>query len=201
MSTEPDLIFDDGEPDREQITAILQRWSTGETNALRQLIPKIYQDLRVLAKRSLAGESGNQTFSPTVLINEVYLGLEKQEKFHFENRKRFLAFAGVMMRHILIKHARYHQRGKRGGQAPKITLEEGLYNPGDFSLDQDRLLALDDALTRLEKTDSKLCRIVELRFFSGFTHQQIADLMGISVRTVQREWEIAKCWLRRELRS
>ena len=199
MTTDPEMDLDTGSGDSKEITALLQRWSEGETEALHQLIPGIYRDLRRLAKRHLAGENP-QTLNPTALINEIYLELVKQEHFHFENRKRFLAFAGVMMRHILIKHARGRRRRKRGAGTPRITLNEELYQGGGANLDFEKLLALDRAMTGLEAVDPRLCRIVELRFFSGFTNVEIAEAMGLSERTVRREWDVAKCWLRRELR-
>ncbi|HEX4499083.1 MAG TPA: sigma-70 family RNA polymerase sigma factor [Thermoanaerobaculia bacterium] len=180
------------------VTRLLQDWSQGNPSALEKLIPLVFEDLRDIAKRLFQRESDGHTLQPTALVNEVYLRLFDQKKIRWQNRQQFFGVAALMMRRILVDYAKGRQAAKRGSGAPKVSLDESLAIP-ELINDADLVVALDDALSRLGKIDSRQGKIVEMRFFTGLSHEEIADLLEVSVTTVKREWRTARLWLYREL--
>ena len=178
------------------VTKILQDWSQGDASALERLIPLVFEDLRQIAGRLFQRESDGHTLQPTALVNEVYLRLMGQRKMHWQNREQFFGVAGLLMRRILVDYAKGRQAAKRGSGAPRVPLDETIAVPEMRDLD---VVALDEALSRLAEVDPRQGRIVEMRFFMGLSHEEIADVLKISVTTVKREWKTAKLWLYREL--
>jgi RNA polymerase sigma factor (TIGR02999 family) len=178
------------------VTQLLQDWSQGDLSALERLIPLVFDDLRQIASRLFQRESDGHTLQPTALVNEVYLRLVDQRKIHWQNRAQFFGVAAMLMRRILLDYAKGRQAAKRGSGAPKVQLDESIAVLEMRDLD---VVALDEALTELAEIDPRQGRIVEMRFFVGLSHEEIADLLEISVTTVKREWRMAKLWLYREL--
>ena len=161
------------------------------------LLSLVYDELRRQAHRYLNRERPGHTLQTTALVHEVFLKLNKQEKIKFESQSHFFAIAAKLMRQILIDYARTKHRAKRGGAQDKVSLENALtMGVGETNFD---LLALDEALTRLALKEEHLANIVELRFFSGLTVDDTAEVLGISNATVKRDWQMAKAWLQREL--
>jgi len=180
----------------EGITQLLERWSRGEQDALDQLMPLVYHELHRLAGAYLRRERREHTLQPTALVNEAYLKLIDQHPSHWQNRAQFFGIAAQLMRRILVDHARARRATKRGGDRYLVSLDKiGVFG-GQPDLD---LLALNDVLNRLAEIDPHQARLVELRFFGGLTIEETAEAMGISHATVEREWKMAKAWLRREL--
>jgi RNA polymerase sigma factor (TIGR02999 family) len=181
----------------DEVTELLRDWSQGDASALDRLIPLVFEDLRHIAGRLFRGENEAHTLQPTALVNEVYLRLIGQRKVQWQNRDQFFAVAALLMRRILVDYAKGRQTAKRGSGAVKLPLDEAVgIAPVGEGLD---LEALDEALSRLAEIDPRQSRIVELRFFVGLSHEEIAELMKISVITVKREWKTARLWLYREL--
>jgi RNA polymerase sigma factor (TIGR02999 family) len=178
------------------VTRLLQDWGEGDPSALERLIPLVFADLRQIAGRMFQRESDGHTLQPTALVNEVYLRLMDQRKIHWQNREQFFGVAALMMRRILVDYAKGRQAAKRGSGAPKVQLDETIAVPELRGVD---VVALDEALSRLAEIDPRQGRIVEMRFFMGLDHEEIGDLLKISVTTVKREWRTAKLWLYREL--
>jgi len=179
-----------------RVTVLLRRLNEGHQDALGELMPLVYDELRRLAASYLRRERPDHTLQTTALVHEVYLRLVDQTEARWKGRDHFLAVAAQAMRRILVDHARRHRAVKRGGPLPKLSLEEA----GAFSDDQsDNLLLLDRVLTRLEAIDPQEVRIIELRFFGGLTVDETASAMGISPTTVKREWSVARKWLAREM--
>lgn len=178
-----------------QVTRLLKEWGAGSPQALDQLMPQVYDHVRDLAARALAHEPDDHTLQPTALVNEAYLRLAGRRSVQWENREQFFGFLADLMRRILVDHARRQRANKRGGDAVKVELRD-VDVPAMRSPD---LLALDDALQGLEAIDPRQCRIVELKFFVGLRDKETAEVLGISVKTVERQWRAAKAWLRREL--
>ncbi len=160
------------------------------------LLPIVYDELRRLAAAYLRREKPGQTLQPTALVHEAYLRLLKDRPNRWQNRAHFCAIAAHSMRQILIDRARARGARKRGGAQPRVTLDEGLVADHPTSID---LVALDEALTRLEAFDPDAARLVELRFFGGLTIEETAQAMNISPATVKRHWAVARAWLAREL--
>ncbi len=178
------------------VTRLLHRWREGEVEALDRLMPLIYEELRRLAHLHLRNERSGHTLNTTALVHEVYLNLVGGVQVPWENRAHFFAVAARAMRRILISYARKRNRLKRGGGRPDLPLDRALV----FTQDRfDELIALDQALTALEATDERLCRVVECRYFGGLTIEETAGAMGTSAATVKRDWNMAKAWLRRAL--
>jgi len=178
------------------ITQLLERWSEGDEKALDQLMPLVYAELHRLAGAYLRRERRGQTLQPTELVNEAYLKLIDQRSARWQNRAQFYGVAAQLMRRILVDHARAHYATKRGGDRINVSLK----NIGAFGEQPDAdLLALHDVLNRLAEIDPDQSRIVELRFFGGLTIEETAEVMHVSHSTVEREWKIAKAWLKREL--
>ena len=183
------------EPDPD-ITELLLQWNDGESQALEQLAPLIYQDLRRLAGDVFDRERPGHTLSATALVHEVYLRLVDQRRVRWENRAHFLGAAAHIMRRVLVDHARARDAVKRGGGATKIELSEEL---GATAGTAAEVLDLDKALTRLAELDERKARVVEMKFFAGMTNQEVAAAIGVSDATVEREWTITRAWLIREM--
>lgn len=179
-----------------ELTALLERYRRGDREAEAELFSKVFAELRRLAAHYLRGERPDHTMQPTALVNEAYLRLVGQRDKEWANRSHFVAVAACVMRQVLIDFARRAKAEKRFSGAPTVSLDEGLigatYDPGT-------VIDLDLALTRLAEYDPRQARVVELRYFAGLTVDEVASLMGVSVRTVKREWTLARAWLRGEL--
>lgn len=178
---------------RSEITGLLDRWNQGDQEALARLMPLILGDLRQIARKHLAQEPPGHTLQPTALVNEVYLRLKGRRSVTWQNRAQFFAFVAGMMRRILVDHARLRQTIKRGSGALRISLDETLRLPSEDK-DPD-LLALDEALKSLAAVDPRQSRIVEMRYFTGLSVDEVAEVEKISPTTVKREWRTAKLWL------
>jgi RNA polymerase sigma-70 factor (ECF subfamily) len=181
---------------RREVTEWPIAGSKGDGRALEHLLPLVYDELHRQAVRFFNRERAGHTLQPTALVNEVYLRLINQHEVNWQNRAQFFGIAAEMMRRILVSHARSRQAQKRGGAAQQITLDEGVAAAPQRDLN---LLALDDALTRLEQLDPEKKRMVELRFFTGLSVEETAEVMGVSPRTIDRQWQTAKAWLYREI--
>lgn len=178
------------------ITQLLERWSQGDEEALDQLMPLVYDELHRLAGAYLRSERREHTLQPTALVNEAYLKLVRQRNIQWQNRAQFFGVAAQLMRRILVDHARAAYADKRGGDRVNVSLK----NIGAFGTQPTTdVLALHDVLNRLAEIDPDQSRIVELRFFGGLTIEEAAEVMQVSHSTVEREWKIAKAWLKREL--
>ena len=178
------------------VTHLLHRWRDGDDAAFDELMPLVYDELRRLAHHHLWHERSGHTFLTTDLVHEAFLNLLGQEQTPWQDRAHFFAVAARVMRHILIDYARRRKRAKRGGDQSPISLDQAIA----FSEDQvEEWITLDQALTRLEATDGRLCRVVECRYFGGLTIAETAEVLAISPATVKRDWQMAKAWLRREL--
>ncbi len=178
------------------VTQLLADWRNGNNDALNQLMPLVYDELRDLAKRYMRRENSSHTLQTNALVNEAYLRLVNQQNVDWQNRAHFFAIAAQVMRHLLVDHARSKQYAKRGGGAVQVTLDEGLVVSDGNSVE---LLALHQALERLEKIDDRKSKIVELRYFGGLSTEEAAEVLGLSEITIKREWAKAKAWLFREL--
>ena len=186
------------DPAPDDVTKLLVEWRGGSQEALEQLMPLVYRELHSIAARVLARESPGHTLQSTALVHEAYLKLVGQRSTRWQNRAHFLAISAQMMRRILVDHARHHQRIKRGGPMPTLSLDEAIAVPApEADLD---VLALDDALTSLAQVDPRGARVVELRFFSGLTIEETAEVLAVSPGTVKRDWNTARAWLYREMR-
>jgi len=181
-------------PEQQVVTRLLQEWGAGSKQALDQLMPLVYEQLRGLAARCLAAERPDHSLRATDLVNEAYLRLLQCEP-DFRNRVHFFAVAARVLRHILVDHARTHNREKRGAGLEKITLDEAVVVGPSTS----GILELNDALERLAAQDRRKSEVVELVFFGGLTYEETAAALGISTATVHRELRLAKAWLHREL--
>lgn len=180
------------------ITALLHQLSEGNREVEPDLIPQIYGELRRLAARYMRHERKNHTLQPTALVHEAYERLVQQPQVPWQSRAHFYATASQLMRHILVDHARTRQAAKRGGIQQQVTLDESVLSAMDQSID---MLALHEALERLERFDVRQARIIELHFFGGLTFEEIAMVMQLSERTVKRDWSMARAWLKGELTS
>jgi RNA polymerase sigma factor (TIGR02999 family) len=185
-------------PSADYITEQLRDLTGGrDTESADAVLNFVYDELHRQAHRYLSRERAGHTLQTTALVHEVYLKLVKQENIAWESRSHFLAITAKLMRQILIDYARTKHRAKRGGAKDEVALENALtVGVGETNFD---LLALDEALTRLAVKEEDLANIVELRFFSGLSVEETAELLGISDSTVKRDWQMAKAWLHREL--
>lgn len=185
------------------VTEILAAVTRGDPVAAERLAPVVYEELRRLARRQLARERAGHTLQATALAHEAYLRLVDQTRVEWQSRAHFFAVAAQAIRRILLDHARARDRIRRGGGAPRVSLDEALDVPAVVSAaagdSVDDFIALDSALTRLAASDSIRAQVVELRFFGGLTHDEIAAVMGLSLSTVERHWRFARAWLFREL--
>ena len=185
-------------PGSGDVTELLAAWRGGDEQALDRLIPIVYGDLRRIAGQYMRSERGGHTLQTTALVHEAYLRLTRERNRTWENRAHFFGVAAQIMRNLLVDHARAAARAKRGGGAVEVQLD---VSSEPCAVDPEELLALDEALRRLAELDPRASRIVELRYFVGLTHEEIAEVMETSERTVKREWNSAKAWLRAELRG
>ena len=181
--------------DDQQVTRLLKEWAGGNKQALDQLMPLVYDQLRTLAARCLSAERPEHTLRATALVNEAYLRLVNAE-LNFNDRVHFYAVAARLLRHILVDHAKSLNRAKRGGGVHKLSLDEALV-VGQAA--PSGILDLDEALQRLAAHDSRKAELVELLFFGGLTYDEAAAALSISPATVHRELRMAKAWLHREL--
>jgi RNA polymerase sigma-70 factor (ECF subfamily) len=182
---------------REQVTVLLQAWSNGDPSAPEKLTPLIYSELRRLARRSMRRENPQHTLETGALINEAYLRLADWKNARWENRAHFYGVASQIMRRVLVDYARSRSFQKRGGGARPVSIDEAIVPLPNQAPD---VLALDEALERLAKLDSRKSRVVELRFFAGLSVEETAGVLNVSPFTVIRDWNFAKAWLHREIR-
>ena len=187
----------DNAPEKADITQLLIAWSDGRREALDDLMPIVYADLRRVAAGYMRREAAGHALQPTALVHEAYVRLVDQKQVKWRNRAHFFGVAAVLMRRILVDHARRRRAEKRGGDWERVTLA-GDEVATDTHKEID-VLALDEALERLAQFDPQQERIVELRYFAGLTIDETAEVVGISAATVVREWTIAKAWLRADL--
>jgi RNA polymerase sigma factor (TIGR02999 family) len=180
-----------------EITQLLVAWGAGEQDALQKLTPLVYAELHRLAQHYMAGERTGHTLQSTALVNEAYMHLIDSSHVRWQNRAHFFAISAQLMRRILVDSARSRKYAKRGGQAPRLSLDEALLVPEERGAD---LVALDDAMSALAAVDLRKSRVVELRFFGGLSVEETAEVLKVSPETVMRDWRLAKVWLRRELR-
>jgi RNA polymerase sigma factor (TIGR02999 family) len=183
-------------PEHSRVTELLLSLRAGDREALNQLLPLVYQELRAIARQRLYHERPNHTLSPTALVHEAYFKLVQLDRVQWESRAQFLAIAAQAMRQILVSHARGRKRIKRGGGAQHVPLDESVPTPAPQA---DRILALDSALERLAGLNSRHARIVECRFFGGMTIEETASALEISPATAKRDWTLMRAWLEREL--
>ncbi len=190
-----------------EVTRLLQRWSDGDASAIDALWPLVYDDIRRMAGRQIAGERGGHTLQATALVNEAFIRLAGERAFEWQRREQFLALAAQIMRRVLVDYARQRGAQRRGDGAKRVSIHDtwaadevdqiqALDAFHDESVD---VLAIDSALTRLQQVDEPQSRIVELRYFGGLTLEETALAAGISLASVKREWAMARAWLRREL--
>ena len=177
------------------ITQLLEAWTGGNRAALDALMPTVIDEMRRIAGAYLAREPHARTLQTTALVNEAYLRLVQVRPHAWANRGQFFAMTAQIMRRILVDHARAQLAEQRGGGSPHVPLEPGLV----ARLRGQSLVGLDDALLGLERMDARKSQIVELRLFGGLTNDEVAETLGISTRTVIREWQFSKAWLAREL--
>jgi len=177
---------------------LLSELRTRKHSALEQLVPLVYDELRMIAHRQLANQARSGTLSTTALVHEAYLKLVDQSHADWRDRAHFLAVASLAMRHVLVDRAKARSTLKRGGERRRITLDDAHIAVDD---QPDALLQLDEAMTRLAELQPRLARVVECRFFGGLTEDEIAEALGVTVRTVQRDWAKARMLLQRDLEA
>ena len=180
----------------QEITRVLAAIPEGDKDAAARLLRLVYEELRQLARRLMAREPAGQTLQPTALVHEAYLRLLGDRSPGWEGRTHFFAAAAVAMRRILVERARRRRAAKHGGGRERVTLNERVVPSDPPAAD---LLALDEALGRLEALDERASRVVHLRYFAGLGIQETAAMLGVSTATVTREWTYARAWLRREI--
>lgn len=177
---------------------LLSALTRGEEAAASKLMPVVYNELRRLAGIYMRREREDHTLQATALVHEAYLKLIDQRSVNWQSRAHFFGISAQLMRRILIDHARGHKRDKRGGDQQKVSLDDVFLFAEQES---DELLAVDDSLNRLARLDPRQARVVELRFFGGLSVEEAADVMGVSPKTVKREWSVAKAWLAADLKE
>jgi RNA polymerase sigma factor (TIGR02999 family) len=178
------------------VTQLLRAWSDGDEAALEQLMPLMETELRRLARGYMGHERRGHTLQTTALVNEAFVRLVDARELRWQDRAHFLGISARLMRRVLVDHARRRGYQKRGGDAQRVTLHEGLVTSPDPAFD---LVALDRALEALEKADQRKSQVVELRFFGGLSVEETAQVLGVSADTVKRDWRLAKLWLLHEL--
>jgi RNA polymerase sigma-70 factor (ECF subfamily) len=183
-------------PGEQEITRMLDEMQAGDGSAADRLLPLVYDKLRAIARRYRRSGRAGDTLQPTALVHEAYLRLVGHAPEGWQGRTHFFAVAAIAMRQILIDYARYSGRAKRGGGGQRVTLDDAVAVTGGPDID---LLALEQALERLVALNARHARVVELRFFGGLTVEEIAEVLGLSKRTIEGDWTFAKTWLRAEL--
>jgi RNA polymerase sigma factor (TIGR02999 family) len=186
MADEPQLI-----------TALLKEWQTGDKQAANRLMELVYDDLHQIASREMRRENGEHTLRTTALVHEAYLRLCGSAAVQFKDRAHFFAVAALQLRRVLVDHARRHRTEKRGGGLVRLDILDD--DGATVSMDE-RLLAVHEALTRLEALDARAAKVVELRFFGGLNESEAAETLGISIATVKRDLDFAKSWLVSQLK-
>ena len=179
-----------------EITQLLAEWSDGNQSALDELYPLVYDELHKLARRYMSRERKGHTLQTTALINEAYLRLIHSKNVRWQNRAHFFAVSAQLMRRILVDFARSRHYQKRGGGAQKVSLDQALEISDEKGAE---LIALDDALSALDKLDARKSRVVELRFFGGLSVEETAEVLKVSPDTIMRDWKMAKVWLLRAM--
>jgi RNA polymerase sigma factor (TIGR02999 family) len=179
-----------------ELTRLLERWGEGDSGAVAELIPLVYDELHSMARNYLRRERPGHTLQCTALVHEAYLRLAGMDGVRWQNRAQFFSISAQVLRHILVDHARGHNAQKRGNGAMKVPLDEALTIPAPENLD---LTALNESLDRLARIDARKAQIVELRYFAGLTVDEVAEIAKCSPVTVKREWAFAKAWLYRDL--
>lgn len=183
------------------ITRLLLNWKDGDLSAYEQLVPLVYDDLYRIARRQMSAERPEHTLQPSALVNEAFIRLIDYDQVNWQNRRHFFSLAAKLMREVLVNYAASRKRQKRGGNAQRLTLDEDLVPNLTGVMGVDDLLAVTEALDQLGQEDERSARVVELIFFGGFTEKETAEELGVSERTVKREWRYARLWLRRQLTS
>ncbi|MCG3138285.1 MAG: hypothetical protein HJJLKODD_02147 [Phycisphaerae bacterium] len=183
-------------PGSSVIGELLRKVREGDQQALAQLLPVVYDELRAIAARYLQRERAGHTLQTTALVHEVFIKLVGQTEARWQNRAQFFAVAAQAMRRILVDYARGHQAAKRGGGKKAVSLDDV---STVFETDSADVIAIDQALQKLAELDPLQSRIVELRFFAGMTNEEVAQALGHSLSTIKREWGLARAWLHREL--
>lgn len=186
------------DPKPDQVTRLLERASGGDTRAANELLPLVYEQLRARARKEMAGERPGHTLQPTALVHEAYMRLVGNREVAWDNRAHFYVAAAEAMRRILIEHARKKGRIKRGGGLRRVPLNVvDLAERGDV----EEIVSLDDVIRRLEERDKRMADVVRLRFYAGLSETETAAALGVTGRTVRREWALARAWLLRELKA
>lgn len=186
------------DPNPNEVTHLLERASGGDPQAASELLPLVYEQLRARARKEMAGERRGHTLQPTALVHEAYLRLIGTRQITWDNRAHFYVAAAEAIRRILIEHARKKGRVKRGGDRRRVPLSVvDLAEHGDV----EEILSLDDAIRRLEERDKRMVDVVRLRFYAGLSEAETAMALGVSGRTVRREWALARAWLLRRLKA
>ena len=185
-------------PTVSQITQLLERARTDRESALRDLFPLLSEDLRRIAGARMRGERNNHTLQPTALVHEAYARIAAQPGLQWRDRAQFLTVAAHAMRQILVDHARARNALKRGGDRARITLDEQLAESGEKTVD---VLDLHEKLEALAALHERRAKVVELRFFGGLTHEETAEVLGVSAKAVEADWYFARAWLRREMKA
>ena len=178
------------------VTSLLQAHAEGEAGLPNALLEAVYEELHKLAQAKMRRERPGLTIQPTALVHEAYIKLVDQERVQWKGRTHFYAIAAQAMQRILVDNARRRNREKRGKGWQKVALDDAIIEGADRELD---LLALDEAMTKMRRLDERQARVVTLRLFGGLSAEETADHLGVSVRTVNRDWTMGKTWLRREL--
>ncbi|MCI0392662.1 MAG: sigma-70 family RNA polymerase sigma factor [Acidobacteria bacterium] len=179
-----------------EVTQLLQAWRDGDESALDRLMPMVYDELRRMARRFMRNERKGHTLQTSALINEAYLRLVEREGIDWQNRAHFFGVAAQAMRRVLVDYARARNYQKRAGKAQQVSLDEAANIAEERAAE---IVALDDALESLARFDQRKCRVVELRYFGGLSVEETAEVLGVSVPTVMRDWNTAKVWLLREI--
>lgn len=180
------------------VTDLLLAWRGGDEAALHKLLPLVHDELTRMARRHMAGERPGRTLQATALVNEAFLRLVDLKRVNWQNRAHFLAMVARLMRRVLVDAARTRQADKRGGEMVRVTFDEALVSAHDPA---GELVTLDEALTALAVLDERKSRVVELRFFGGLSLDETAEALGVSTKTVTRDWDFARAWLQRQMRG
>jgi RNA polymerase sigma-70 factor, ECF subfamily len=185
-------------PSASEVSQLLINWGQGDESAMEKLIPLVYDELRKMAHCQMARENPGHTLQTTALANEVCLRLLGSVEVSWHDRAHFLALSAKLMRRVLVDHARGRGRVKRGGAMKKMSLDDSIALP---VVQDPNIIALDDALSALATVDARKARTVELRFFGGYSVEETAKILNVSVRTVMNDWKFAKVWLLRSLQE